>query len=149
MTGDADMPVLVTIPVYLRPRPKAGRRRRGCGDPPVDAVDQIELPGSTLDLPYAQADQQYLTQHDSQGEENGPQRPRRRPSTAFSWDRVNGTAPMAVIGAHGIWLMSGLSIISALRWYITQSEPDSTMPTTMTVKIRDIIVHPLSDLLFM
>jgi hypothetical protein len=71
MTGHADMPVFIMITVYSRPRARPGRCCRRCGDPPIDAVDQVEFPGPALDLPYTKSYQQYLAQHDGQGEQDG------------------------------------------------------------------------------
>src|ERR1700744_4039356 len=70
VTGYADMPVFVMVAVHSRPCARPGCCCGRCGDPPIDAVDQIELPGATLDLPYAEPDQQYLAQHNRQGEQN-------------------------------------------------------------------------------
>ena len=40
-------------------------------------------------------------------------------------------------------------IMLAFRWYITHSEPDSVMTTSVSVKISDIIDQPLSTFEFM
>jgi hypothetical protein len=71
-------------------------------------------------------------------------------------DRRGAFGPWALMAIsracpqEDIWLISWVAgIMLVFRWYITHSEPDRAMTTTMIVKIRASMVQPPSDLEFM
>ena len=107
-------------------------------NPLLDAVDQSELPGATLDLPDAEAHQ------DNESGERENREPQGRTRS------LCGAAHVVVHGAHEIAhfipVISWIGIMLLLRWFITHSEPDSAITTITMVKISAIMLQPFSDL---
>lgn len=93
-------------------------------DAGIHRRDEFVLPGPPLELPDAEPRQHRRTEE---------RRQRDAPPCA---------GPAGI--GHGSWLGSCSGIMLALRWYITQSEPDSMITTTMMVKSSAVIVQPPS-----
>ena len=65
--GQAHMPVLIDCRLDLRPLAPFRRRHRSCVDTLFNALDQVQLPGPTLNLPGSEgneAGEQGKRQHD-------------------------------------------------------------------------------------
>ena len=122
------------MPVFLggcRDRRPFGGRRCGYGgsvNTPFDAIDELELPGATLDLPGAQ--------REKNTEEGNSRRSRRDLARARS---------------HGMSCMSCMDagIMLSFKWYITHSEPLNAITTSITVNSSASRLQPPSERVFM
>ena len=93
------------------------RKRRGRGvDAPVDAVNEIELPGAALDLPGAQ-----------RGEQEGKRAAQGGQGEALGRSRRHGT----LLGSPTI--IPG--IMFELRWYMIHSDPAIVISRMTPVKM--------------
>ena len=129
--------------------PFAGpRRAHGASmDPGIDPRDQVELPRPALDLPGSETDQRQ--EHHQRDEAEGGAAQGRR--------RGRGAGPargLPVVGGpdQGALCMTSwadIGIMLLLRWYITQTEPESMIVTSVIVKIIAMKVQPCSECVFM
>ena len=141
MAADVDVPIFVPRRGHSRPSGRAGRRDRSGVDPLVDTRDERKLPRQSMNLPHAEGDQRDDT--DGAQRDGGPRerRPRMRRERSVHPGRTT----------QGILRMSCMvtGIMFALRWYITQIDPERVMPRSTMVNISARRVQPPSDVEFM